>query len=275
MTVRRTRQRALGEFLKARRGEVSPEQVGLKRSGRRRVAGLRREEIAELVGISLTWYTWLEQGRDIGTSPEVLDALSTVLGLDESNRRYLYHLAGQPCSPRSAFGGTNPIVPWLDAFLPAPAYVMTWTQDLVAWNQSFVRLFGDPGRLDARRRNMLWVLLMTPSLRTRMVDWQTETLDAVARFRAAHSLDLENPRYQEIVDALVSSSDLFAAQWQRHEVHRFVSHVQMFIPADGNRIAMQVSQFRAPDMPEQVLVAYRPISEESRRALEVLLAGGM
>jgi transcriptional regulator with XRE-family HTH domain len=274
ITARRTRQRALGEFLKARRGEVSPEQVGIKPSGRRRVAGLRREEVAELVGISVTWYTWLEQGRDIGTSPEVLDALSTVLGLDESNRRYLYQLAGELYSPRSAFGGMNPLIPWLDAFLPAPAYVMTWPQDLVAWNQAFARLFVDPDRLEARRRNMLWILLMTPSLQTRMADWENETLDAIARFRAARSLDLDNPRYREIVDDLLPSSDLFAAQWQRHDVHRFVSHVQILTLADGSRITMQVSQFRAPDLREQALVAYRPTDNESRRALEALLADG-
>ncbi|WP_407665312.1 helix-turn-helix transcriptional regulator [Mycolicibacterium stellerae] len=250
---------------------MSPEQFGLKFSGRRRVAGLRREEVAELVGISTTWYTWLEQGRDIGTTPEVLDALSKVLRLDDLNRRYLYQLAGEPRRSSSAVGGTNPILPWLDVFLPAPAYVMTWPQDLVAWNQAFVRLFADPSRLEPQRRNMLWILLTTPSLQTRIVDWQTEALDAVARFQAARSLDIDNPRYREIVDDLLPSSDVFAAQWERHDVHRFVSHVQTFTMDNHSRIAMQVSQFRAPDLPEQVLIAYRPIDEESRRALAALL----
>lgn len=252
---------------------MAPEQVGLRRGGRRRVAGLRREEVAELVGISPTWYTWLEQGRDIGTSPDVLDALARVLGLDEANRRYLFQLAGEPRSSSSAFGGMNPVVPWLDVFLPAPAYVMTWPQDLVAWNEAFVLLFTDPERLEPRRRNMLWILLMTPLLRSRMVDWENEAIDAVARFQAARSLDIENPRYREVVDDLGAASDLFAAQWERHDVHRFVSHIQSFVMPDGGRIDLQISQFRASDLPEQALIGYRPIDVESRRALEALLAG--
>jgi transcriptional regulator with XRE-family HTH domain len=250
---------------------VSPEDVGLARYGRRRVPGLRREEVAEIVGISPTWYTWLEQGRDIRASPEILQALCGLLGLDDVNRRYLYHLADAPLPPGPVDGALEPLVPFLDVFLPAPAFVVTLCQDLVAWNKAFSRLFADPETLEPTHRNVVWIMLMTPSVRTTMVDWEARAIDVIARFRASRSLDLRNPRYAEIATDLTETSDLFRRSWERHDVRRFVTRVEAFVLEDGSHLEMQVSQLRAPDHPEQLLFAYRPIDPATRERLGTLL----
>lgn len=265
------RRRELGAFLKARRGLVAPEDVGLTGFGPRRVPGLRREEMAELLGISVTWYTWLEQGRDIRASAEVLQSLAAVLALDDVNRRFLYQLADAPLPPRPAPGDLHPLLPWLDVLLPAPAYVVTQSQDLVAWNASFVRLFTDPERLEPSRRNVLWILLMVPELRTRLVDWEVLAVDVIGRFRGAQSLDLKNPRYAEVASDLTGSSELFRRWWERYDVHRFVSRVEVFVLDDGRRLEMQVSQLRAPDRPDELLFAYRPLDAATREGLASLL----
>lgn len=270
-TTSGARRRAFGAFLKARRGMVAPEGVGLSRFGRRRVPGLRREEVAQIVGISETWYTWLEQGRDIRASPEVLEALCGLFGLDDFSRRYLYHLADAPLPPGGVASGLQPLVPFLDVFLPAPAFVVTLSQDLVAWNRAFVGLFTDPERLEPQQRNVVWITLMTPALRTSMVDWEARAVDVIARFRASQILDLKNPRYAEIVADLTESSDLFRRSWERHEVHRFVTRVERFLTEDGSQLDMQVSQLRAPDLPEQLLFAYRPIDRATHNRLTALL----
>ncbi len=249
---------------------VAPEDVGLCRAGRRRVPGLRREEVAEIIGISATWYTWLEQGRDIHASPEVLRSLCGLLGLDDVNQRYLYYLAEAPLPPSQAEGALEPLVPFLDVFLPAPAFVVTLAQDLIAWNRAFAHLFADPEALDPQHRNVVWITLMTPSLRSSMEDWEARAVDVIARFRASQSLDLKNPRYAEIVAELSESSELFRRCWERHDVRRFVTRVEAFVLDDGSRAELQVSQLRAPDHPEQLLFAYRPNDPASRQHLEAL-----
>jgi transcriptional regulator with XRE-family HTH domain len=152
-----SRQKELGRFLSARRSELRPEDVGLESRGRRRVTGLRRHEVADLAGVSVTWYTWLEQGRDIHVSIQALDAVSRALRQDSDEWRYMRSLAGIPVP--EALAATQELRKDLREFLDDlsyPACATTGPSDLIGWNAAFSAVFGDPADLPPARRNTQW-----------------------------------------------------------------------------------------------------------------------
>src|SRR5918998_4530905 len=156
-----TRRAELAEFLKHRRALVSPASVGLEANGRRRTPGRRREEVAQLAGVGLSWYTWLEQGRDIRPSTQVLDALARTLRLDTGERAHLFHLARVELPlpggdyPREAPPELAAIV---DGLVPNPAYLIGPRTDVLAWNRAAAALLGEPQSAPDGRPNLLWWL---------------------------------------------------------------------------------------------------------------------
>src|SRR5919197_843125 len=155
------RRAELADFLKHRRALVTPDSVGLETNGRRRTPGLRREEVAQLTGVGLSWYTWLEQGRDIHPSPQVLDAIARVLVLDAAERAHLFHLARVELPlpegdyPRDA---SPELIAFVEAIDPHPAYAIGPRFDVLAWNNASTLLFHDWATLPVRQRNLLWWL---------------------------------------------------------------------------------------------------------------------
>src|SRR5919197_4311622 len=155
------RRAQLSDFLRTRRAKVAPEDVGLEANGRRRTPGLRREEVAQLAGVGLSWYTWLEQGRDIHPSPQVLDAIARVLVLDAAERAHLFHLARVELPlpegdyPRDA---SPELIAFVEAIDPHPAYAIGPRFDVLAWNNASTLLFHDWATLPVRQRNLLWWL---------------------------------------------------------------------------------------------------------------------
>jgi hypothetical protein len=266
------RRRELADFLRARRAAVQPEDVGLRPRGRRLVPGLRRHEVSDLAGVSLTWYTWLEQGRDIRTSPQVLDAIARALRLDDATRRHFRRLAGAPVvDPSEAAHVVDPmLVAVLDDLLPAPAYVMTPANDILAWNDAFVELFGDPAALPGNHRNALRVLL-SDVVRQRLVDWELEARETIARFRAEASKYPGDARCEAVVEELLEESDLFRDAWATHEVQAFVRHTQDFQLPEIGTVRTQVLQLRPVDQPSLILMVHRPDDDESRWRLAQLL----
>ncbi|KUN24027.1 XRE family transcriptional regulator [Streptomyces antibioticus] len=210
--------RALGGFLRARRGRVAPERAGVAGGGRRRVRGLRREELAQLAGISVDYYVRLEQGRATAPSAEVLDALSRALGLDAAERRHLDTLAaGRPDPvPRQRIGpGLRRA---LDAMDGLPVFVTNHRLDVVAWNRLGAALMGGldvPGRRDPNNARFV---LLDPAARDVHPDWEDRAAEAVGQLRVAAGRHPDDPELTGLIAELAEHSAEFRRIWDSGEV---------------------------------------------------------
>ncbi|WP_417579317.1 helix-turn-helix transcriptional regulator [Nitrincola sp.] len=211
----------LTTFLRTRRERLSPADVGLPSGGRRRTPGLRREEVAALSGVGLTWYTWLEQGRDISVSPSFLDNLSRALKLDAAERRHLFLLAHDrlPAEPGKTFCEVPPLVLRLMKDLsPHATYVLNLRWDVLAFNDPADQLFGFKHHA-AGQRNLLWMLFTDPSLRERLVDWEDQAVQMLSSFRRDYAHATQEAEIQALVANLQKASPEFKQGWSRHDVH--------------------------------------------------------
>ncbi|MBI5104894.1 MAG: helix-turn-helix domain-containing protein [Solirubrobacterales bacterium] len=209
----------LADFLKRRRAQVTPEMAGLEANGRRRTPGLRREEVAQLAGVGLSWYTWLEQGRDIRPSAQVLDALARVLRLDTGERAHLFHLARVEL-PLPAGDYPREAPPELAAIVenlaPNPAYLLGPRTDVLAWNRGAARVLGEPATAPDGRPNLLWWMFTEEA--DRGEQWRETARNTLGRFRAEHARRIGDPDFAALVAALDAASPLFRSWWPRHEV---------------------------------------------------------
>lgn len=249
-----TRNRSdLAQFLRSRRERILPAQVGLPAGPRRRTPGLRREEIAVLAGLSPTWYTYLEQGRDIRPSPDVLESLARVLQLTEDERSYLYLLAnGQapPIRPSDSDPVDQTMMQRLIGLLgdvDYPVYCGNLYGDVTAWNQATVRWYTDFGRLPAERRNMLWWLLTAGEARQRIVDWQEDVRDVIARLRIASAARPGDQRFADRIGMLHRASPEFRTWWDDHDVRGQHTRPRRFLLPDGTEETLQLVVMRMTD----------------------------
>ena len=215
----RTQQRELGEFVRAQREKLKPAALGLPAGVRRRTPGLRREEVAQLCGLSVTWYTWLEQGRDMAVSPAALDRLAKTLRLGRAERAYLFELAGRH-DPAVNDVETETVPPAALACLKtitAPAYILDRSWTARGWNARAARLFA--GWLDADHdRNLLRYIFVSPAARTLIRDYEARARRVVAEFRADVSTHLKDRPIHDLVDGLRRDSRAFARYWDEHGV---------------------------------------------------------
>lgn len=218
-TLKRTRA-DLAEFLRERRARLSPADMGLPSGGRRRTPGLRREEVAALAGVGLTWYTWLEQGRDIGVSATFLDNLARVLKLDAAERRHLFLLAHErpPAEPGKTWCVLPPLVRRLMHDLPHPAFVLNLRWDVLGFNAPANALFGFEPH-PPERRNLLWLLFTDPVLHARLHDWQAQAQLMLASFRRDFARATQEADIHALVNALEQVSPEFKTWWRHHDVH--------------------------------------------------------
>jgi len=270
------RREELAAFLRARRESLQPEDLGIPRRGRRRVKGLRRHEVADTACVSVTWYTWLEQGRDIRTTPQVIEALARALRLDDDGHRYLRRLAG--IAPRNLDQPNHPtpdnsLSALVDTLLPHPAHLMEPVTDLVAWNRAYADLFVDPADLETHQRNGLWIQVMHPVLRQRLDDWEGETEFAIARFRAEASKYPGDRRFAQVTNGLRSGSEFFSRVWDRHEVQGFAGRVETVIHPEVGPVRARLVQLRPLDHPRLLLMVHMLEDDESRDRMNQLLAG--
>src|SRR3984885_1700371 len=181
------RRRELGAFLRDRRERIAPQQVGLTPMGRRRTPGLRREELAQLAGVGVTWYTWLEQGRGINVPPQVLESVCRTLLLDPHERSHVMTLAGFAEQRRAKeCQSISPAVQtMLDGLTPIPGVVQNSRFDVLAYNQPYGHLFADLDALPLGDRNMLWLSFTRPEWRRGMVEWEQTVHRLVAQYRLA------------------------------------------------------------------------------------------
>lgn len=272
LDVPTARRYELADFLRSRRARLGPEDVGLPPGRRRRTPGLRREEVAELAGVGLTWYTWLEQGREIRASAEVVEAVGTALRLNADERDHLHTLAGTPQSRQ--FDGAREIPATvqavLDALDPHPAYVVNARYDLVAWNRADAALHGDFEHLPRCDRNLLWLVFTDPAWREMLVDYDTDVALMVARFRAAMGRHVGEPTWSRLVSRLSDASPAFREIWDRHEVVGAVSKVKRFLHPRVGFLRLDYTALRIAEVPECELRVFTPADEPSRLALERL-----
>lgn len=220
------KRRELGDFLRAHRTRLSPVSLGLPAAGRRRTPGLRREEVAQSCGMSSTWYTWLEQGRDISASPPALSALARTLQLTPAERAYLFELAGKrdPSAPAPLDESGMDVPPALAqaiAAIASPAYLLDQAWTARAWNKLAARLFVgwlDGGPDENHDRNLLRYVFLSPTARTVIPNWQARARRVLAEFRADSSRHLESPALRALTDDLRQRSPLFAQSWTEHAV---------------------------------------------------------
>ncbi len=263
--------RELAEFLRARRGALRPEQVGLPPGRGRRTPGLRREEVAMLAGVSLTWYTWLEQGRRINASHDVLQAIGRALRLDDAGREHLIALTDPGTSevedPEEA---PSALVRLLDALLPAPAYVLGPYWDFLAWNDAQARLYPRIDELAPPRRNLLWVLFADPATRDLIVDWDIHARQALAEFRAATTGVRNDPRMRTLVGLLTSASPEFGTWWSEHDVSGFETRLRRFDHPAAGRLTFEYQQLSPAEWPALRVVTQLPVpGDDSAERLAV------
>ncbi|MCX4749758.1 helix-turn-helix transcriptional regulator [Kitasatospora sp. NBC_01287] len=189
MTQHQMRRDALANFLRTRRARLTPAEVGMAPGLRRRTPGLRREELAVLAGVGVTWYTWLEQGRDINPSPEVLGSLARTLRLSPAETDYLFRLAGSRPVPRGTIAPAEPpaaLVRLVRAQSPWPAFLIDGGWDVRAWNSEAEALF-DFSRWEPEDRNIAWIMFAHRPARERTVDWERHARRLLAQLRADYA----------------------------------------------------------------------------------------
>lgn len=217
--LERTR-KELATFLRTRRERLTPADVGLPSGGRRRTPGLRREEVAALSGVGLTWYMWLEQGRNINASSSFLDNLAQTLKLDAAERRHLFLLAHDrlPAEPGKTFCQVPPLVlRIMNDLSPHAAYILNLRWDILAFNEQADQLFGF-GRYANEERNLLWILFTDAVLREQLVDWENQALQMLSSFRRDYAYATQEADIQALVANLKKVSPEFKQWWRRHDV---------------------------------------------------------
>jgi transcriptional regulator with XRE-family HTH domain len=215
--------RALGAFLKARRAQLDPGECGLPETdSARRIAGLRREEVAALAAISVDYYTRLEQGRVRASAP-VLGTLARALRLDDDQQRYLYELAGRaddrPRRRSSVQRVRPPMRRLLDQLPHAPALVLGKRLDILAWNDAATALYTDFAAIPAARRNYLRLMFLDPAIRGMHREWAHDARDAVAALRMETAADTDDPDLARLVGELTIQDPDFRTWWAEHRVN--------------------------------------------------------
>jgi transcriptional regulator with XRE-family HTH domain len=262
------KRKTLGQFLRFRRERLSPTAAGLPLRSRRRTAGLRREEVAELAGISTAWYTYLEQGREVQPSREALDGIASALHLTTIERDYLYALALPP-PPKETVNDEVPLPlqRLLDNFGVYPAYVTGHTWDILAWNQATCRLFTDFGAMPKRERNLVRYVFTDAQLRRMYTDWEGNARRLLAEFRMSFGLDIGEPRFVEIISELLCLSEEFAQWWVKHDVHAQGSGIKDLQHPRVGRLQLEYATFQSNDNPRFTLITYTAVDKVSEEKL--------
>jgi len=248
----------LADFLRARRARLAPAAIGIEAGGRRRVEGLRREEVAQLAGISPTWYAWAEQGRAVSMSLPALGRLAAALQLGAAERAYLFDLAGK--SPPEAPDMHEALPPTLARAveaIPSPAYLLDRLWNALAWNPALARLFvGWPHQ--GRAPNLLRYVLSEPAARTLIRDWDSRARRIVAEFRADIGAHLADPEAVALVGDLRAASPFFAQAWEERRVLGREGGERLFDHPEDGPLRFEQIAFNLATQPSLKLVMLVP-----------------
>ncbi|WP_405489563.1 helix-turn-helix domain-containing protein [Streptomyces sp. NBC_00096] len=252
----------LGEFLRSRRSRLRPEDVGLPDHGRhRRVPGLRREELAQLAGVSVAYYTRLEQGHGQNVSAEILDAIARALRLDGTERAHLSRLAGPKPRKRRQAPRPQQVRPELRTLLDAmdgvPAYLVGRRQDVIGWNRLAAAVFGDFGTLPAQERNLVRLVFLDPATAELYADWECRACEVVSNLRLYAGQYPDDERLSALVGELSVKNEEFRRLWAAHTVADNKTHgvKRLRHPLVGE-LHLSFETLALPDDPAQFLVTY-------------------
>lgn len=278
--ARLDRRAELSEFLRTRRARLKPEDVGLPDFGRhRRVPGLRREELAQLAGVSVAYYTRLEQGNGRNVSAEVLDAIARALRLSDAEHAHLTHLAKPKQHKKKPTARTEQVRPalaqLLDSIDGVPAYISGRRSDILAWNRMAAAVFGDWSELPVQERNWARLVFLKPEYRELYVEWEQKASDMVSYLRMDAGCHPDDPRLAALVGELSVKSEEFRRLWATHDVKEKsygVKHIRH--PLVGE-LTLNFESFRLSDGSEQTLITYHAEpGSPSADALRLLASWG-
>jgi len=265
----RARRAELGGFLKVRRARLRPEDVGLPPGPRRRTPGLRREEVALLAGVGVSWYTWLEQGRPINASWQVLDAVARTLRFDGAERWHLYRLA-EAMPVRSWASAT--VVPEsvrevLRSLDPLPAVLINGRFDIVQANDAHEEMFYNWHTLPCVHKNLLWCAITEPRARELLLNYDEEIPYLVARLRSSYAQHIGDPEWDEDIRRLAGLSREFAELWARHEVAGPATRTLRFRHPEAGPMTFTRTELDVSAAAGLRIAAYVPLDDDTRARL--------
>jgi hypothetical protein len=270
------RRTELGKFLKARRARLSPGDFGLPRGSRRRTPGLRREEAALLAGVGVTWYTWLEQGRQINASTQVLDAVARTLRLDRAEREHLYRLAEATPVRTERVRTTVPdtLREIVHSLEPLPAILVNSRFDILVSNNAHKELFRDWHAMPCIHKNALWCCITEPSARDKFPEYSQQVRYMVARLRSGYGRHVGDQDWEEDIRRLAALSREFTELWARHEVAEPEPRVLTYLHPEAGPLSLAISELNVPDLPEARITVYTPCDENTRAKLPLTRTTG-
>ncbi|WP_329301399.1 helix-turn-helix transcriptional regulator [Streptomyces sp. NBC_00659] len=274
------RRAELSEFLRSRRARLKPEDVGMPDFGRhRRVPGLRREELAQLAGVSVAYYTRLEQGNGRNVSAEVLDSIARALRLTDAEHNHLTHLAKpkqhkkrQAARPQQVRGSLRQLLDTIDG---VPAYITGRRSDVLVWNRMAAAVFGDWSELPPQERNWARMVFLRPEYRELFVEWEQKAIDIVCLLRMDAGCHPDDPRLAALVGELSVKSEDFRRLWATHDVKEKSHGVKLLRHPLVGDLALQFESFRLIGDSELALVTYHAEpGSGSAEALRLLASWG-
>jgi transcriptional regulator with XRE-family HTH domain len=258
---------------------MTPKAAGLdaSSSAKRRIQGLRREEVAALSGISLAWYTYLEQGRPIRVSEQVLDSLARTLRLDSDERSYLFALASQWMIPEPTRAERQTVTAslqfMLDSLRACPAYIVSGRWEVIAWNRLACEVFGDYAAMDSLKRNLIWRMFADEEHRRLFADWEAVAKRLLAQFRGFYGKNIENPWYNDFIGKLRQVSPEFGSWWEQHEVFGIPEGKKRIRHPRAGLLTLEYNGFPITENPDLMLTVFTPdLQTDTERKLLSLSA---
>ena len=264
-----TQRAQLSEFLKSCRARLSPQVVGLPAGGRRRTPGLRREDVAALAGLSATWYTWLEQGRDVRASDRVLESLTRTLRLSGEEREYLFSLAQNrpaPLQPAHIAEAPETVRRTLDA-LNLPAEVITPRWDVIYWNDMVTRCFRDYGAMEPEQRNLIRILMTSPEYQEDPAEFDAMARRITAKLRVDYSQAGGDPSFDALIEEMSEVSPTFRELWRSPEIRTRSEGVHLLKHPQLGGITFEHTSYVVEGVPSLRVVIFAPHDAESARKI--------
>ncbi|OKP95051.1 helix-turn-helix transcriptional regulator [Paenibacillus sp. P46E] len=267
-----TRLQALSDFLKARRAAISPASAGLPQGTRRRTPGLRREEVAQLAGVSNTWYTWLEQGRDIKVSPSVLDCIAAALQLTKDERSYLFALAlengpGASLYPQENIAEISPsLQKILQELTTCPTIISDRHCGIVGWNEAAAHVFLDFTKLKAEERNMISLLFVRKEFKRLAVNWQQFVSGYLSIFRAYYGQYVEDRWYDDFIAEMKQQYPEFNTLWEESRVSSAPDVVLEFRHAKAGKMLFHLTSLQVHGSTDLRCSIYTPAGDSNTEA---------
>lgn len=262
MSNEKQRYLELADFLKTRRAKILPSQVGLPSAARRRTPGLRREEVAQLAGIGITWYTWLEQGRPIRVSNQVVESLARVLMLDKQERIHLYLLANQPLPAEipANRGTISPVLQHvMDSMTFCPSLVSDQRWNVIGWNDAANAILGDFSKMNARERNIVWAMFTDRKFKQLYVDWEHHAKGLLGRFRSTCGPYIEDTWLARFIEDLKKESKEFDQWWPLHEIKSNNEVYKRLNHPTAGILEFEVSNFDVSDHSGLKMIVHIPL----------------